>query len=94
MYIIEVEKGSFTPLVFSCSGGMSSEAEKFIKQLAAKISKKKQEEYSHVVAFIRRRLRLDLLRLCIISLRGERSSSKSGQVANLEYSMRREAANT
>ena len=38
--ILEIEKGSFTPLVFS--SGFSKEADKFIKHLAGKISDKKQ----------------------------------------------------
>ena len=36
--INEIEKGTFTPLVFSCSGGTSPEADKFVKNLALKIS--------------------------------------------------------
>ena len=90
--IIEVEKGTFTPLVFSCTGGVSPETERFLKLLSKKISEKKQEQYSHVVACLRRRFRFDLLRSCIVSLRGERSSSKSGKVSALEYGLRREAS--
>ena len=36
--IIQIERASFTPLVFSCSGGMSNETDKFIKHLALKIT--------------------------------------------------------
>ena len=68
---------------------MSNETDKFIKQLALKISEKKQDEYSQVVAFIRRRLRFDILKSCIISLRGERASFKSQRVSNLDYGLRR-----
>ena len=68
--IIEVEKASFTPLVFSTSGGMGEEATRFYKHLTGKISQKKQQRYCDVVAFIRRRLRFDLLRTCLISIRG------------------------
>ena len=87
--IIQIERASFTPLVFSCSGGMSSETGKFIKQLARKISEKKQDEYSQVVAFIRRRIRFDILRSCVISLRGERASFTAQKVTNLDFSLRR-----
>ena len=31
--IIQIEKGSFTPLIFSCTGGAGPEAAKFIKEL-------------------------------------------------------------
>ena len=87
--IIQIERASFTPLVFSCSGGMSNETDKFIKHLALKISEKKQEEYSQVVAFVRRRLRFDILRSCVISLRGERASFKCQKMENLDYGLRR-----
>ena len=33
--VLEVEKGCFTPLVFSTSGGMGGEAERLVKKLAS-----------------------------------------------------------
>ena len=77
--IVEIEKGSFTPLVFSCSGGVAPEAATFVKKLALKLSNKRLESYSSTVNFIRRRLRFDLLRTCLISLRGERSNNSQGR---------------
>ena len=71
--ILEVEKGSFSPLVFTCTGGAGPEATKFIKRLALKYSEKKMERYSDVVSFLRRRFRFDILKTCVISFRGERS---------------------
>ena len=86
--ILEIEKGSFTPLVFSCSGGTAPEAAKFIKALANKISKKKQEQYCHVVNFIRRRIRFDILRTCVISFRGNRGTGvNAAAVADIEYEL-------
>ena len=38
--IIQVEKGSFTPIVFSTFGGMGNEADRFHKRLAHLISEK------------------------------------------------------
>ena len=78
--MLEVEKGSFTPLVFSCSGGFSKEADKFIKHLAEKLSHKRNERYSVVVNFIRTRIRFEILKTCVISLRGERSSRKESRL--------------
>ena len=75
--IIQIEKGSFTPLIFSCTGGAGPEAAKFIKELADKISSKRGENYSQTVSFLRRRLRFDILRTCVILLRGEKKSRKS-----------------
>ena len=70
--ILEIDQGTFTPLIVSCTGGVSKETDKFIKKLAEKISLKKKEEYSNVVSFVRRRIRFDLLKACVTSLRGER----------------------
>ena len=44
--IIEVEHGSFSPLVFSPYGGNSREAEWFLTELAVKRSQKKKMDYS------------------------------------------------
>ena len=82
--IIQIEKGTFTPLVFSCTGGAAPEAEKFIKQLAKKI--KHQEEYCNVVSFIRRRIRFDILKSCAIAFRGYRKPSQGvAHVSGLDY---------
>ena len=59
--ILQIVKGSFSPLIFSCSGGAAPEAEKFLKRLAKLISEKKLEPYSQVISFIRRRICFDLL---------------------------------
>ena len=84
--VLEVEKGSFSPLVFSCSGGAGPEATAFIKQLALKLSIKRQESYSATVSFIRRRIRFDILRSCTVSFRGERSDRKS-RIENIEFGL-------
>ena len=52
--ILEVEKGTFTPLVFSCCGGAGTEATKFIKHLATRISDKRQEQYSLTVSYLKK----------------------------------------
>ena len=83
--ILQIDKGSFTPIIFSCSGGVAPEATKCIRTLAAKLSQKKQEPYSQVMSFIRRRLRFDLLRTCVISFRGERSTSNVTNIEDLEF---------
>ena len=44
--IMQVEHGSFTPLVFSVNGGMAPECEKFHKHLAEKIAEKSGEKYT------------------------------------------------
>ena len=80
--VLEVEKGTFTPLVFSTTGGMGTEAENFVKQLAMKMTMKDQSsDYSNNMSFVRRRLRFDLLRTTLIAIRGFRGKLRSTAVA-------------
>ena len=70
--IINVEKSSFTPLVFSTSGGMAPECLKLNKRIAELLAHKRNEQYSVVMSFIRTRLRFALLKSTLISIRGYR----------------------
>ena len=70
----EVEHGSFTPLVFSTSGGMGGLATTTYKRLASQIATKKDQPYSKVIAWLRCHLCFSLLRSSITAIRGARSS--------------------
>ena len=70
--ILEVEKATFTLLVFSTLGGAGKEAEKFYKRVASLYSEKRGVPYSDCVAYIRRKLSFCLLRIVLIALRGYR----------------------
>ena len=74
--LLEIEKGTFIPLVFSCFGGAAPEAEHFIKKLAKMISEKRDVPYSQMVSFIRRRIRFNIFRVCSITLKEERGKGK------------------
>ena len=65
--ILQVEKGTFMPLVFSCTGGAGKEASAFLKQVAQKRSKKKGELYSEHISFLRRRYCFEIIKTCVIS---------------------------
>ena len=78
--IIQVEKGSFTPIVVSTFGGMGQEAESFHKRLALLISEKRHKSYSHVVNYIRTRLRFCLLRSVLTSIRGVRGKTRNENI--------------
>ena len=86
--VLEVEKASFTPAVLSTSGGMGNEMDRLVRRLAMKISNKRGERYSDTVGFIRRRIRFDLLRTCVISLRGYRKSSTPERIIDLDFNLR------
>ena len=74
--VLQVEKGSFAPLILSTTGGMGPESTKFHKRLAELIATKRGEEYSHVVSHIRTRLRFALLRCTLVAIRGERGRQR------------------
>lgn len=68
----EVENGSFTPLVFSATGGMGRAAEITYKRLASQIASKRKEKYSLCLNWIRCRISFSLLRSAIMCIRGSR----------------------
>ena len=84
--IIQVERASFTPLVFSTTGGMAPECTKFHKKIAEHISNKTKEEYCHVMNHLRTRIRFTLLKSTLVALRGERGKSRKPKVNFTELS--------
>ena len=73
--IINVDQGSFTPLVFTTSGGMGPRAKCFYSKLAETLAEKKSQPRSHVIAWMRCRLSFSLLRSALLCLRGSRHSA-------------------
>ena len=73
--VINIEKSTFTPLVFSTAGGMGGESEAFHKRLATLLSQKRGNSYSETMSFVRRRLRFSILRSCLAAVRGYRGKS-------------------
>ena len=70
--VLTVEKGTFTPLVYTTFGGCGPQAQRYHRRLAELISQKRNEDYKDVINHIRIRLRFSLLRSVLIALRGER----------------------
>ena len=75
--VMEVEHGSLTPLVFTTSGVMGYECEKFHKTLAEKISEKKGEKYQDVMRYLRVKLSYLSVRSTLLCLRGSRSTFRN-----------------
>ena len=71
--IINVDHGSFTPLVFSCYGGMSRECSSFYSHAAELISEKRKLPKSIVSCWLKTRLNFSLIRSCILCISGTRS---------------------
>ena len=70
--IIQVEKGSFVPLVYTTTGGMGPQCTKTHKRIAELFAEKKNERYADVMNHIRTRLRFSLLKSVLIAVRGAR----------------------
>ena len=78
--IIEVENGTFTPLVFTTTGGMSQECQRYHSRLAELISSKKLEEYPTTLTWIRTKVSFAILRTSLVCLRGTRSQRRKTNV--------------
>ena len=71
--IINVDHGSFNPLVFSCYGGMSRECSRFYSHAADLIAEKRKINKSVVSGWIKTRLNFSLILSCLLCIRGTRS---------------------
>ncbi len=74
--IVNVEHGSFTPLVFTPYGGSSRETEIFIAVLASSIAEKRKLAVSITTNWLRSNIYFALLRSTILYVRGSRSLRK------------------
>jgi hypothetical protein len=72
--VLEVEHGSFSPLVFTCfGGGMAPECSMFYKRLSARIAEKRSINNSIATSWIKTKLSFGLLRTALLCIRGSRS---------------------
>ena len=71
--ILNVEHGTFTPLIMSCFGGMGTEARRFYNRLSIKIAEKRDDHASATIQLIRTKLSFSLLRSALLCIRGSRS---------------------
>ena len=71
--VLNIEHGSFTPLVFSCLGGMSTECSHFYNRVADKLSEKRDLNTSKGRTWVRTKLSFSLLRSTNLCIRGSRT---------------------
>ena len=90
---LDAEMATFTSLVFGTNGGMGTECQMFVKQLAEKLAEKDQEQYSVVIAWLRIRLSFEIIRAVHVSVRGTRLPfhRKQSEVVD-DFSLNVEAA--
>jgi len=75
--ILEIEHGSFTPLVFSIYGGMGRECSMLYSKLAQRISEKKNLNQSITTNWMRTKLSFALLKSALLCIRGSRSITRN-----------------
>ena len=71
--VMEIEQGSFTPIVLTIKGVMGPEGNCLHKTLAEKISTKSGERYDDVTRLIRVKTSYLVLRAALLCLRGSRT---------------------
>ena len=70
--VIDIEHGSFTPLVMSAYGGFGRETERFMSKLICKIAEKKDMPMSVVANYIRTKISFSLVKSQVLCMRGSR----------------------
>ena len=70
--VLQIENGTFTPLVFSVYGGMGRECKVFQNRLSCLLAEKRNEPYALVASWLRTKTSFALLRSCLICIRGSR----------------------
>ena len=84
--VLNVEHGSFTPLIFTTTGGVGPEANRHHKRIAQLMAIKKKGEYSQIISYIRTRLRFNLLKSILVAVRGERGRrTRAGPISAIEF---------
>ena len=71
--VTEIEQGTFTPLVFKTTGGMTDECLRYHSRLAELLSAKKQGSYATTISWVRTKVSLAILRNALLFLRGSRT---------------------
>ena len=82
--VLDIEYGTFTPLVFPTTGGMGKECLMYHSRLAQLIAIKKGEQYAKTISWIRTRTSFALLRSALVCLRGARTRGVPCNIKNVD----------
>ncbi len=86
--ILEIEKGSFTPFVFTVVESCGKECDALLKRLAAQIAHKTGDHQSTVMCWIRTKLSYTLIRANTISMRGphiKKAARNGGDGSEIDF---------
>ena len=85
---MQVEQGTFTPLVFTITGSMGPECLQFHKSLAEKLASKSGERYSDVMNYIRCKLSFMCVKSSLLCLRGSRTTRRDQVEPGADFGLR------
>ena len=71
--VIKFEKGTFSPVIFPCSGGAGRSATRVIKQFDSKLSLKNDDSCANIITFIQTKIGFAVLRSSVLCLCDSRS---------------------
>ena len=77
--VIEVEHGTFTPLILGTNGGVGKECKLFLKNLADRLAKKDDEKYGTIMTYLRTKLSFEVVKSALLCVRGSRTPFSSGE---------------
>ena len=87
--VLEVEQGSFTPLVFTTTGGMACECMRYHSRLAELLSTKKEENYSITMSWLRAKVSFAIMISALLCLRGSRCTRRAPlNIADTDFETR------
>ena len=70
---MKIGPGTFSPLVFSVSGGIIEECSMFHKHVVEQLEMKTGERYEKIISTIRCKLSFQILKSALMCVRGSRS---------------------
>ena len=82
--VLNMEHGTFTPLVFPTTDRMGKECLMYHSRLAQLIAIKKGEQYAKTISWIRTRTSFALLRSALVCLRGSRTRRVPCDIKNVD----------
>ena len=81
--VLDIKHGTFTPLVFTTTGGIGKECLMYHSLLAQLIAIKKGKQYAKTISSIRTRTSFALLKSALVCLRGSRTRRVQCDIKNV-----------
>ena len=84
--IINIDNGTFTPLIFSVTGSTAPECNVFYRKLCTKLAEKSDERYSDMMNWVKCKISFLCLRVALTCVRGSRTKRVNDQYISDDFS--------